>query len=357
MSRVEHSVSENELRPPRAPAWMGRVLVAAAIYNVIWGGACIVAPGLLFDLMGVDPPRYPQLWQVIGMIVGVYGIGYAIAARDPYRHWPIVLVGLLGKTFGPLGYASGVVAAGLGLPYPGLPSGEGAQAALPAGFGWTIITNDLVWWLPFAAMLWGAMSAAQHPATRFGGVRTPTIDAALEARTDPSGRSLRELSEAGPLVLVLVRHAGCTFCRTVLEELGTRLEGVSSAGGSVVVAHLGESDGAIRPLLERFGLGAVEAVADPRGELYRALELPRGRFGQLFGLREFARGLGAASRGHWPRGLAGDGLQLGGAFVIRGGRVVAGQAQARASAGIDARVMDAGLQACDLPPGIDRATA
>ena len=29
------------------------------------------------------------------MIVGVYGIGYIIAAGNPYKHWPIIFVGLL----------------------------------------------------------------------------------------------------------------------------------------------------------------------------------------------------------------------------------------------------------------------
>ena len=42
----------------------------------------------------------------MGMIVGVYGIGYLIAARDPRTHWPIVLVGLLGKVFGPIGFVA-----------------------------------------------------------------------------------------------------------------------------------------------------------------------------------------------------------------------------------------------------------
>jgi small multidrug resistance pump len=39
------------------------------------------------------------------MIVGVYGVGYYIAAYDPYRHWPIVFVGFSGKFFGPIGMA------------------------------------------------------------------------------------------------------------------------------------------------------------------------------------------------------------------------------------------------------------
>jgi hypothetical protein len=83
-----------------------RVLIAAAIYNLAWGLFVIFQPMALFRWGGVEPlPNYPELWQCIGMVIGVYGVGYLIAAFDPVRHWPIVLVGLLGKVFGPIGFA------------------------------------------------------------------------------------------------------------------------------------------------------------------------------------------------------------------------------------------------------------
>jgi ligand-binding SRPBCC domain-containing protein len=62
-----------------------------------------------------------------------------VAAGDPRRHWPIVLVGFLGKLFGPVGFAVAV-----------------ARGVFPPAFGLTILTNDLIWWLPFALMLWDA---------------------------------------------------------------------------------------------------------------------------------------------------------------------------------------------------------
>ncbi len=70
------------------------------------------------------------------MIVGVYGIGYLIAAFDSRTHWPIVLVGLLGKIFGPIGFASTLM-----------------RGTFPPLFGLTIVTNDLIWWVPFTMIL------------------------------------------------------------------------------------------------------------------------------------------------------------------------------------------------------------
>lgn len=110
--------------------------MAAALYNVAWGTWVVLFPHALFDVLALSRPNYPEIWQCVGMVVGVYGVGYALAARDPLRHWPIVLVGLLGKILGPIGFAQAL-----------------ARGTLPPEFGWTLVTNDLLWWWPFAAIL------------------------------------------------------------------------------------------------------------------------------------------------------------------------------------------------------------
>ena len=117
-------------------------LAVAAVYNIVFGAWVVLFPASAFDLAGLEQPNYPELWQCIGMIVGVYGIGYAIAARDPIRHWPIVLVGLLGKIFGPIGFLGAVV-----------------QDRVPLEAGLIILTNDLIWWPGFGIALWLAWRA------------------------------------------------------------------------------------------------------------------------------------------------------------------------------------------------------
>ncbi|MBL8187064.1 MAG: alkyl hydroperoxide reductase [Acidobacteria bacterium] len=115
---------------------MKPVLLAAGIYNIVWGGFVLFFPLTMFRWFGMQPPNYPQLWQCVGMIVGVYGVGYIAAAFDPLRHWPIVLVGFLGKVFGPIGFVQAVY-----------------EGAFPLVFGINNITNDLIWWIPFALIL------------------------------------------------------------------------------------------------------------------------------------------------------------------------------------------------------------
>ncbi len=149
--RFIHPVRKSDrFRMPSSTAspaipWHRFVLRFAAVYNVVWGAVAIIWPLALFRWAGVDPlPNYPELWQCIGMIVGVYGVGYWIAAADPVRHWPIVLVGFLGKVFGPIGFAQAV-----------------ASGRFPSAMGATILTNDLIWWIPFVMILLHARSQNQ----------------------------------------------------------------------------------------------------------------------------------------------------------------------------------------------------
>ena len=118
------------------PAWMSRVLIAAGVYNLAWGAFVIGFPNALFDWLGMTRPTYPGIWQCVGMIVGVYGVGYLAAATAPTRHWPVVLVDLLGKIFGPIGFLDAAL-----------------RGDLPWAFGATILTNDLIWWVPFGLIL------------------------------------------------------------------------------------------------------------------------------------------------------------------------------------------------------------
>lgn len=109
---------------------------AAAIYNFVWGCVSILFPELFFKLIGMPLPNYAALWQVIGMFVLVYAPAYWWAARKPGQHRHLILIGLLGKVLGPVGFVWSVGA-----------------GQLPLVFGWTILTNDLIWWPAFALYL------------------------------------------------------------------------------------------------------------------------------------------------------------------------------------------------------------
>jgi hypothetical protein len=106
--------------------------LAAAIYNFLWGILNIVFPRLFFELLKIEPPSYLPIWQVVGMFVLVYSPAYWWAARHPEQHPHLIVIGLLGKLFGPIGFLYSFL-----------------TGQLPLVFGWTILTNDLIWWPAF----------------------------------------------------------------------------------------------------------------------------------------------------------------------------------------------------------------
>lgn len=116
----------------RVPRWVRGWFWGAAIYNVLWGAWVILLPGMIFELCGMDPINYPGVWQGVGMIVLVYALGYYYIGKDPERYGNFVWVGLLGKTFGPLG---GVMAF--------------TRGEFPLAFAWVFVFNDLIWWPAF----------------------------------------------------------------------------------------------------------------------------------------------------------------------------------------------------------------
>ena len=115
---------------------MKLTLRLAALYNLTWGAYVLMFPQSFFQILEMEPINHVAIWQGMGMVIGVYGVAYWLASYDPIRHWPIVAAGLLGKILGPLGYTYNAL-----------------QGNMDPAFGFTLLTNDLIWWIPFLYIL------------------------------------------------------------------------------------------------------------------------------------------------------------------------------------------------------------
>lgn len=289
------------------PSWMKITLYAAAVYNLTWGSWVIFRPNDMFDWTGIDRPLYPGVWQCVGMIVGVYGIGYAAAATNPMKHWPIVLVGFLGKIFGPIGMLQNVL-----MVPPGTPG------RLPGSWLWLNLTNDVIWWVPFGAILYLAFKQWNTPASS----EVPTIADANHSAITQNGESVSSMSQRGNLLVVFLRHSGCTFCREALADIAKR-RGEIESSATLLFVHMGSEDESTQKYFAGYGLGDVARVSDPQCKMYRAYELDRGKIGQLFGPSVWWRGFVAAILARHAVGkLGGDGFQLGGSFLVRNDAIV-----------------------------------
>lgn len=140
------------------------------------------------------------------------------------------------------------------------------------------------------------------------------------------GRTLLELSRTDAthagMLLVFLRHRGCTFCREALADLSKKRDELKSRRVRLVLVHMGPENDETKAYFAKYGLQGMQRVSDPDQALYRAFELQRGGFTQLFGLKCIVRGAWAAIVGrHWVGKLVGDGFQMPGVFLIRDGVV------------------------------------
>jgi len=108
-----------------------RVFRAAAVYNVCWGVGMILYPNFMFDFFGLPRMNYPFVMSGMALCIGLFGYGYWMVAEDMRRYPPMVVIGLLGKGLGPIGWAWTVY-----------------TTDLPLKTMWMNVFNDLIW-LPF----------------------------------------------------------------------------------------------------------------------------------------------------------------------------------------------------------------
>lgn len=110
--------------------------MAAGFYNIAWGTFSMLDPQWLFRFAGMPLANHPQIFACLGMVIGLYGLLYLEVARVPERGWLLAAVGLTGKILGPIGLASLLW-----------------QGIWPPATLILCLTNDFIWWIPFALYL------------------------------------------------------------------------------------------------------------------------------------------------------------------------------------------------------------
>ncbi len=279
-------------------------LFISAIYFVIWSLVVIMFPSILNSVVieqGFTPVVF---WDFMSLVTFILGIGLFIAAGNPHRHWPIILMVSLFH----LAMIGGFV------------------------FGYTIgffnnlfirfiILNHLIWLIPNAIvlykvyrrsfetdeMLMDTFSSEQYPLSLFD-----TTD----------GRNLGEMHEEKPLMLVFLRHFGCPFCKESLLQLAEHHRQLEAEGIGIVLVYMVD-DKTAEAYLTEYGLNDVAQVSDPEEIFYKSFRLKRGSFLQLFGLKVWVRWVELAFRKKlFNTKPAGDVAQMPGIFLLQEGKVV-----------------------------------
>jgi peroxiredoxin len=140
-----------------------------------------------------------------------------------------------------------------------------------------------------------------------------------------SGESLAEMAERQPVLLVFLRHFGCSFCREAINDIARRRKKFETMGARVVLVHMAPDHSVAERFFKKYKLYPVDHVSDPEKRFYGAFGLGRGTSAQLFGLMNWIRGFQAGViEGHgfeYHSEEIGDGFQMPGVFVVYRGEI------------------------------------
>lgn len=145
----------------------------------------------------------------------------------------------------------------------------------------------------------------------------------LEAIYTNEEKDLLSLSLKQTLMLVFLRHFGCSFCREAMADITLIRPQIEAKGIKLVMVHMAEPDTA-EEYFARYKLHSVSHISDPDLSLYEYFGLTKGSFWQLYGLKIWVRGFKTGFLdGHglsWQKAL-GDVSQMPGIFLLRQGEV------------------------------------
>jgi hypothetical protein len=150
------------------------------------------------------------------------------------------------------------------------------------------------------------------------------LAAILASVRTESGASLLELAERSPVLLVFLRHFGCSFCRKAISDVAELRAELANRGVRPVFIHLGPPDIA-RAHFDYYGLSDVERVNDPQAAVYQLPVFALPRINPLWHLVNpvvWAGWLKGAIFKHGIGKIEGDGHQMPGIFFLKGPRIV-----------------------------------
>ena len=97
--------------------------------------------------------------------------------------------------------------------------------------------------------------------------RSNLADCLREFHTE-AGRSLLDLVDESPVLLVFLRHFSCAFCAMALDRVSQVRPQIEAKGVRPVFVHLGSPQRA-KPYFDYYNLSDVERISNPEATLYQ----------------------------------------------------------------------------------------
>ena len=147
---------------------------------------------------------------------------------------------------------------------------------------------------------------------------------ALASIHTESGANLLALAEASPVLLVFLRHFGCSFCRQAISDVADLKGELARRGVRPVFVHLGTPERA-KPFFDYYGIGDVERVSDPDARIYQLPVFAISRINPAMTLLQPSVWVGWLKGTVFKHGIGPikeDGHQMQGIFFLKGPKIV-----------------------------------
>jgi peroxiredoxin len=139
-----------------------------------------------------------------------------------------------------------------------------------------------------------------------------------------SGASLLELANASPILLVFLRHFGCSFCRQAISDIADLSPELKQRNVRPVFIHLGTPERA-KPFFDYYGIGDVERVSDPQATIYQDPVFQLSRMSPWLSLVQPSVWIGWLKGTIFKHGIGKieeDGHQMPGIFFLKDAKIV-----------------------------------
>jgi hypothetical protein len=142
---------------------------------------------------------------------------------------------------------------------------------------------------------------------------------ALRQFHSETGRSLLDLVDESPVLLVFLRHFGCAFCAMALDRVSQARAQIEAKGVRPVFVHLGSPERA-KPYFDYYKLSDVERISNPTATLYQLPEFGLARSSPYLQPFSFAVWKGWLKGAMFKYGIGlirEDGYQMPGVFLLK----------------------------------------
>src|SRR5580698_9927412 len=150
------------------------------------------------------------------------------------------------------------------------------------------------------------------------------VTRALDSIRTESGASLLKLADASPVLLVFLRHFGCSFCRQAISDIAELRGELDRRGVRPVFVHLGTPERA-KPFFDYYGIGDVERVSDPEAVVYQNPVFAISRIHPVLTLFQPSVWVGWLKGALFKHGIGAikeDGKQMQAIFFLKGSKIV-----------------------------------